>query len=483
MRKDTVTVTLESQAFSCDELTVNSFTAIESISRLYEVDIEVICKRPTTVDAAAMLGADLRLAVHVDSPENPVARSFHGTVVEVDDLLSTHADFRAFRLRLEPVATSLKLVTMHEIFIHRSVPEIIVQKLGAVDLGDAVDVRLDAQYPKREFVVQYGESDLSFLSRLSEHLGISFCVEEKGGTERIVFTDHNEGFSTLDEPIDYRSKGEARGVFELESKRRTVPSYYIARDYNYRTPLLDLTGEHDLKLGYGGGVVEFGGHHKTPAEGATLARVRAEERACSGLVYAGSTTVVALAAGRRFTVRDHPDLGTVELLLTHVEHTAAGLASLGSLAGADESFYKNRFHAIPAATPYRPPRVTPRPRIYGLATGVIEGPEGSGEGKYAFIDDQGRYLVRFVFEVPPQDTRVPSHPVRMAQNHVGEGYGTHFPLKPGAEVVVGFIDGDPDRPIIVGAVPNPIKPSAVTAAEPGLHRIKTSTGIVVDMKE
>ena len=91
--------------------------------------------------------------------------------------------------------------------------------------------------------------------------------------------------------------------------------------------------------------------------------------------------------------------------------------------------------------------------------------------------------MRFLFDTTPPGERPASRPVRMIQNHVGEDYGTHFPLKPGVEVVIGFIDGDPDRPLIVGAVPNPIKPSPVTNADPGVHRIRTSTGITVDMAE
>src|SRR5262249_41818744 len=136
--------------------------------------------------------------------------------------------------------------------------------------------------------------------------------------------------------------------------------------------------------------------------------------------------------------------------------------------------YFNTFRAIPADRTYRPPRVTPRPRIAGLVTGIVApGPAGA-EARYAPIDEQGRDLIRLPFDVAPPGERPPSRPVRMIQNHAGENYGTHFPLKIGTEVVLAFIDGDPDRPLIVGAVPNPIKPSPVTGANPNVHRIRTS---------
>jgi type VI secretion system secreted protein VgrG len=145
--------------------------------------------------------------------------------------------------------------------------------------------------------------------------------------------------------------------------------------------------------------------------------------------------------------------------------------------------YFNPFRAVPAERTYRPPRVTPRPRIHGLVTGFIDAGDPSASASYARIDEQGRYLVRFMFDATPSESRPPSRPVRMVQNHAGENYGTHFPLKPDVEVVIGFIDGDPDRPVIVGALPNPLMPSPVTSASPGVHRIRTSSGITVDIVE
>jgi type VI secretion system secreted protein VgrG len=101
----------------------------------------------------------------------------------------------------------------------------------------------------------------------------------------------------------------------------------------------------------------------------------------------------------------------------------------------------------------------------------------------AQIDEQGRYLVRFLFDQSPPTDRAPSRPVRMAQHHAGEGYGAHSPLKPGTEVLLSFIDGDPDRPIIMGAVHNAAKPSPIDRANAITHRFKTQTGITVDMVE
>ena len=101
----------------------------------------------------------------------------------------------------------------------------------------------------------------------------------------------------------------------------------------------------------------------------------------------------------------------------------------------------------------------------------------------AQLDDQGRYVVRFLFDTAPPGERQASRPVRMLQSHVGENYGTHHPLKPGVEVLIGFVHGDPDRPLIVGAVPNPLKPSPVTHRNPDVHRTSTGSGITIDIAD
>ena len=484
-RDDEFTLTLESSHFSCDGLEVRKLSGKEAIGRLFDFEIEVVSQGQGGPSAEAMAGAHVTLVM--ERYPGPGAswhgvRRVEGILAEVEDLLATHADLRAYRVRLVPAAFALTLVETQDIFMGHPVPDIIRGKLEAVNLGATVDMRLHGAYAPREFVVQYKESDLAFVSRLAEHLGISFYFPHTEDGQKIVFTDNASGFSLVDgaESIPYRARGDRCDVFALTALHRVVPSYYAVRDYNYRAPQVDITGEHEVPA-FAGGVIEFGAHHKTPEEAKALARVRAEERLATQLVYAGRSGVPALAAGMRVTIADHPDLGSVDVLVTEVEHEATLV--VGAKDAPEASGYVNTFRAIPADRTYRPPRTTPKPRVAGLVTGIVDpGPAGPG-ATYAQLDDQGRYLVRFLFDTTPPDERPASRPVRMIQNHAGENYGTHFPLKPGVEVVIAFIDGDPDRPLIVGAVPNPIKPSPVTNANPGIHRIKTSTGITVDMAE
>jgi type VI secretion system secreted protein VgrG len=478
-------MSLSSGAFDCGRLQVRKLTGSEGISRLFRFDVEVVCFAEPGPMAASMLGAEVTIELRPAEPgeEAPAAvRRVHGMVIAVRDLLAAHRSDRVFRLTVAPRAHRLTLVEMQDVFLDATVPSILGDKLARAGLtGADVAMRLEGSPPKRDFVVQYKESDLAFVSRLAEHAGISFYFEHEDDLDRLVFTNFAQGFGPAGEPpvLPFRDTGAELSVFALEADHALVPSRYVVSDYDYRKPLVDLTATHTLAGAYEGAVIEYGTHHRTQEEGRALSAIRAEERQTSELVYTGRSAVPALAAGHRFRLAEHPDMEPVDLLVVEVTHEAMQVVGMSGVAG--ERSYVNAFRAVPANRTYRPPRVTPRPRIGGLVTGIIQ-PGPLGQGKHARVDDQGRYWVRLLFDATAPDDRPASHPVRMLQNHVGESYGTHFPLKPGVEVLVAFLDGDPDRPLIVGAVPNPIKPSPVTSTEPGMHRTRTATGVTVEMK-
>jgi type VI secretion system secreted protein VgrG len=471
-------VRIELSGFSSDVLKVYKLSGRETISQLFNFDVEVVCPKEAGVDGHALTGQDAQIVLEQDGVE---LRRIHGMVAEVHDLLANLLNHRAYRLRIVPRAFRLTLVETEEISMNMSVPDIIKHKLELVGLsGGDVELRLIGSYAPREFVVQYHETDFAFICRLAEHLGISFFFEHQDGQDTMVFTDNVAGFKPAAgaEAVHFRERGEHRDVFEIEARSKLVPSVYVARDYNYRQPLLDLTSEHVLPTGYAGGVIEHGGHFKTPAEGKALAQVRAEERQATQLVYVGKSDLGALGAGARCMLEGHPHLDSLDLLLVEVEHLVT--PAVGGSSGSEQHRnYVNTFRATPGQQTYRPPRVTPKPRIGGLVTGIVDAGPG-GSGKSAQIDDQGRYMVRILFDTGAAGG-VSSRPVRMIQNHAGANYGTHFPLKPGIEVLIAFVNGDPDRPVIVGAVPNPLTPSPVAASNRSTHRIKTQEGILFDL--
>jgi type VI secretion system secreted protein VgrG len=474
---DSLVVGIESKAFSCDDLRVRKLTGSEVIGQLSRLNAEVVCLDREGVDAEAMMGAEVTLVLLREGAE---IRRIHGMIAELDDSFAGKADVRTYRMLVVPRAFRLTMVETQDIFIDLTVPEIFRKKLALVGLETDSDFRLMGSYPKRDFVVQYNETDFAFMCRLAEHIGISIFFEHRQDRDVIIFTDNANGFTSADaiDVAEFRGRGEERDVFAIEAKRRLIPTYYAVRDYNYRTPQVDLTADEMLPAGYAGGVIEHGGHFRTPQEGKALAQVRAEERQSGQLVFAGKSDLGVLAAGARFRLEGHPDFPPTVLLVVEVEHE--GTFEVAGGGAGDDWGYVNRFRAIPADRTFRPPRITPKPRISGLMTGIID-PGHMGTAQRACLDEEGRYTVRFLFDTAPPGERLASRPVRMLQNHVGENYGTHFPLKPGVEVLLGFVNGDPDRPVIVGAVSNPLKPSPVTHQNPSVHRVKTGSGITVDM--
>ncbi|WP_437812057.1 type VI secretion system Vgr family protein [Sorangium sp. So ce1078] len=474
---------LDSPDFDCSHVRVREVRGTEAIGQLFSFDIDVVCSDDTELSIEQVLGATASLVFEVEGADE---RTVYGMIAAVEDRHETETALRSYRLRLAPRAFRATLVELQQVFLDISVPELIQQKLAMVGLGpEDVTMRLYREHPAQEMIVQYKETDLAFISRLAEHLGISFFFEHESGRDVMVFTDEQTGFQPLPggDAVVFRTRGERRDVFELKEQARAFPATYVMQEYNYRTPRLDLTAAHESAAGLGGGVVEHGAHHKTPEEGQKLAQIRAEERASAGRYFECRSDELRLIPGAVFALDGHPRLDGQRFLIVEVEHRAVQPVAIEGGAGREQE-YVNRARLVRAEQAYRPPRATPRPKIHGVVTALVE-PLPDGEiGQTSPIDEQGRYRVRFHFDAgDPASRAFPSRLVRMIQPHAGPNYGIHFPLKPGIEVLMVFLDGDPDRPMIVGAAPNPITPSPVTREVSLMHRIETSTGILIEMRD
>ena len=466
--KDILSVRLESPAFTAGAAELYELSGRETISQLFELELQLVSKDPAGLDEEALLSEPMTLIFLRGDAE---VRRMFGVVVSVRDALQSETLHLAYTLTFVPRAFRMTLTETSEIFMDLTVPEIIKKKLERAGLreGDDFELRLAAAYPPREYVVQYKETDLQFVSRLAEHLGISFFFEHRDGRDVIVFSDDNSGFQPIagGGRAHFYARGEHMGVHRLQGTTRTIPNRYVVKDYNYRTPHVPLMASATVSEAAAGDIVEYGAHFKTPDEGERIAAIRAEELRAGRKVFEGESDVQVFSAGARLTLEGHPR-GDAELLLVEVRHRLRQ-GALGTGSGSEQA-YANEFRAIPYKTQYRPPRVTPKPRVYGVIPGIVE---AAAKGKYAEIDEAGRYHVRFIFDTSSAEVGQASRPVRMAQPHAGPGYGFHFPLRSGVEVILTCIDGDPDRPIIAGAVPNPQTPTTVDAKNARRNVIRT----------
>lgn len=472
-----IEIRLESNDFPCERVWIRKLEGREQISQLFQFDLELVVKDAAGLDTSKVSGAIVTI---VFTEGGLPTRRVHGMVARIDDLLDAEGELRVYRVQIRPRAYRLELIEMLDVYVDVSIKDILKTKLEASGLEGAFDLRLSATYEKREFISQYKESDLAFISRWCEHLGISYFFEHTETEDRIIFTDYESGFDEQPAPIGFRKRGRTHDVHDLELRTAVTPSVFVVQDYNYRTPLVDLSASHELATGYAGGVIEYGAHFKTQDEAARFAMIRAEERQAIGRTLAGQSDLPAIASGYRMTIDGHPRLEDPGMLVVVVEHHAV---QAQFQAEAEPSKYTNSFTAVSTKQTYRPPRRTPRPRVPGVVTGVVDSGNTPGSDELARIDDQGRYYVRLLFDTAGSGERKASHPIRMAQPHAGPGYGQHFPLRPGVEVIVVFVEGDPDRPVISGAVPNPLNPSPVVAVDSTVNRIRTQSGIVIEMHD
>ena len=481
--RDELRITLQTDAFDETITDIHTVHVKETISALPEYVTQIVYKSDVPIDLDAVIGRPLALRLAFGDEE---LRLIHGIIRDIESLYDTEERHTTYRLTMVPRAFTMTLEQRQEIHLNRSVPDIIRHKLrqsGLTEEGVDFEMRLHHEYPLREFVVQYRENDLAFVSRLAEHAGISFFFEHDDGRDRIVFVDHTDGFPAIhaDARVAYHRRGEEIGCFRLHSKRQLVPRSYAMREYNYRTPAVELMTTHELERGDVGTVVEWGSHFKTPDEGAHLAAVRAQEAESRRLVHQGESDEPLLRAGTLFDLVDHPQVEG-RLLLTEVDIKVEQAVATGVGRG-DERTYVNAFKAIDASLHYRPPRITPVPRINSVISGYVQSDHLGDVQKFAKIDDMGRYFVRFMFDHGAGEESACSRPIRRAQPAVGPNYGLHFPLRPGTEVLMVFVDGDPDRPIIIAAVHHPVTPNPVARQEQTKNRLKTESGVLFEIED
>ncbi|MBK7401123.1 MAG: type VI secretion system tip protein VgrG [Myxococcales bacterium] len=281
----------------------------------------------------------------------------------------------------------------------------------------------------------------------------------------------------METPLQHDPRREGFGVFSIRRTVCALPSRVRLDDYDYSKPLLGLVADSTIAGGIGGEVYEYGTNYTTPDEGRHLAHVRAAEIGARREVYACASSEPALFAGARVLVAGTPR-GDLGLLVTELE-TTFEVRDRPDATGP-RPVLENTFRAIPRGVPYRPERCTPKPRVHGMLTGVID---AEVRDAYASLDDHGRYRVKLLFDASGPKEGHASLPIRMAQSHAGPGYGMHFPLRPGVEVLIAFVNGDPDRPVIAGCVPNVLTPSPVTRQNGTRNVIRTGSNNEINLDD
>ena len=459
---------------------VVGFRGIEAVSRPYRFEVYLqFHSDDGDIDFAEAVGDPASLVIDRESDDIPpfVLAGVLGDV----DLVHEYGGRALVRVVLVPRFGRLALSRHSRIFTQKSAPDAIRAVLDDNGLAGSYEFRLTQSYEVEEHIGQYRESDFDFVSRWLEREGIYYFFEHSEGGEKVVFCDDKsypaEG---MGKPVRYspqtgedRSAGASFRSFSLN--HGSMPAEVKLRDYDYSRPKFDMSGSAPVSAKGAGKVSLYGERFFSPDTGARLAKIRSEEFLTRKSIARATGTRMHLRAGHTFDLEEHPrarfNTKYLAIEVHHQGNQAAGDLHLKELIGLEhEDTYFVEVAAIPATTQFRPESRTPWPRIYGFENGIVD---GGGESEYAQIDEYGRYLVKFNFDENDSPSGSGSTYVRMMQPHGGSVEGFHFPLRNGTEVVLSFLGGDPDRPVISGVVPNVLTPSPVTSGNHTKNVIQT----------
>ncbi len=438
------------------------FYGREGISQLYRFDLRFSVAHAESLDfdLDAGLGRRASLVVHAD--DGSARQRFHG-IVSALEVHSERAEGAVYSAVLVPKLWELTLSRHSRVWVDQRLPDILEDVLRRAGLGgDDYELRLSGRFGALEHVCQYRESDFDFVSRWMEQAGIYYFFEHGDAQERLVVTNDKAAHASLG-PAHLFATGaaegsNAEGLRAFRVRAMAQPRTYKVTDYNPLTPDTALSHEQRASEGAGHAVTRHAvADASTPPDARRAATQHAEGAQTRRRECSGEGRVHVVAPGFRFDLEDHPraDLNA-SWLVTEAEHRGT-MGLPGDLSGGS---YSVRFRGVSADVQFRPPARTPIPYVPGVETGVVD---GAADGDYAQIDEHGRYLVRLHFDETSHTAGRCSARIRKLQPHGGEPEGWHLPLRKGTEVVIMFLGGDPDRPVIAGAVPNPLTPSVVTA--------------------
>jgi type VI secretion system secreted protein VgrG len=443
---------LQGEPIPADALAVR-FRAIERISHPYEVVVE-FSTADTTFDVASCLRQQHTLHV-VDARGN--ARVFDGVADQVA-FIDVVAERLFFRVRLRPALAALTHRKNSRIFQEKNIIAVAQTIFEDAGFGDKVEFVHTKEYQPREFIVQYRESDFAFVSRLFEEYGLFYWFGHSADGHKMIVGDDASVFAAHDEtPPTFFSMTQGVGVgadpLEIFSRKKALRTNHVhLLDYDFEKPQAAPSAEQPGEDAVPAPYYEYPGGFTKSAVGSQLANARMRSLRRDSDVVRGQSKAIGLRCGVPFVVEGSAELdlnGT--FVVTDLVTTGKQNTDDGSVA------CENEFRGIPEGAAFAPARTTPRPRIHGVQTAIVTG--SSEQEQTIHVDEYGRIKVRFYWDREGQQDHTSSCWIRVSQ--VGMGGAIILP-RVGWEVSVAFVEGDPDRPLVLGRVYNAEKTPPMT---------------------
>lgn len=453
---------LEVEIASGDTLDVRNFSVHERISSLFQIHLIAISDNPS-IDFDAVAGKPARFVVHAGAAD----RSWAGLCSHIEQVRVEPSGASTYQISIVPDLWLLTQRKNHRMFQQISEPDIVLKILKEWDIEP--DVRIDkAAYKKRKYRVQYAESDFAFISRMLEDAGIAYYFEQDGEETKLVLSDAPHANPPRGRPLMFVDdttmvkKNDNETVTAVRLGQRVRPGKVTLRDHDYRRPpsyklMTTAAGGLDAeskleRFHYVPGAFLFGAEQgeATPVaddrgkartdekEGKALAQKRLDAKRGGARVCTFETNAHDLAPAMVITISNHPHEALRKKLLI-VE---------SSLNGTPTGEWSHHCEARGTDVPFRPELVTPHPKVNGVESATVVGPPG----EEIHTDEFGRVRVHFHWDRESAMNEKSSCWIHVSQGWSGAGFGTiHLP-RVGQEVLVDFLKGDPDRPIIVGRV-------------------------------
>ena len=439
-----------------DYLLLRSFTGHEGISHLFSFDLDLLSQDPA-VKFKDIIGKPVTIRVTL---ANDKERYFNGFISRFEQI-GCDTGLTTYRATMVPWLWFLTQTTDCRIFQNKSVPDIIQQIFKEYGFTD-VKFKLEGTYDAREYCVQYRETDYNFVARLMEQYGMFYFFEHEKDKHILVVADSPSAHQPCPEKKEAHWQLPGGGVApeedvvtSLQMEQQFRPGKYALSDYFFKVPSTSLLSEVTTTINVGGNgayeIYDFPGEYEKKKDGEALAKLRMEEEEAKHLIITGTSTCRAFTSGYRFDLKEYGrgDMNKA-YMLTEVRHKASLGDSYTTGIGGGSEDYSNKFACIPYEIPYRPLRVTPKPSVRGAQTAVVVGKAG----EEIWTDKYGRIKVQFHWDREGKFDQDSSCWIRVSQNWAGKQWGAMFLPRIGQEVIVEFLEGDPDQPIITGRVYN-----------------------------
>lgn len=416
------------------KLGISNISGTETISELFTYNL-ILTSPDDSVAFDKILGKNVTVTIF---DKNTKEYYIDGIVSRIA-MLEREPHFTNYHIELKPWLWELSLTTNCKIFQNKTVVDIIKAIFNEYGFTDFED-KTTGTYKERIYCVQYMETAFNFVSRLMEEEGIFYFFEHKKGKHTLILADDMDAHKTC---ANWAEAEIGNSFIKTCTVEQVITSNkYAVNDYNFETPSVNLTSSAGSPKGSTYRLYEYPAKYDVTSDGEGISKKRLEASLLPTKFITGESTYRTFNAGYKFKLKNHQKQ---DLNKEYVFYSVS--------INVTATEYWNSFKAFPADTPFRPVIKTPKPKIYGTQTAIVVGKSG----EEIWTDKYGRIKIQFYWDQDGKNDENSSCWVRVTQIWAGKSWGTLFTPRIGAEVIVSFLEGDPDRPIITGTVYNAIQ--------------------------